>query len=375
MGKDTHPVTRTTARRQMELGAFVVGVLAVTAITVLVMRSKLHHSRDGRPPDTVLNKSVASVMSSDTADTPAATPRRAGGLFPPATVQGNDYGHNAFPSSPAPKTGTGDNMPEGSVEYEAQYAAAVVEVTVRSISEQRANTASGEPPTAVPGSLITDPTSENALYKTLVLDIDTIYHSESSPPDGWVIPVYSGTTANGPPTRSDIPRLPLDVNDVHVGDKALVFLERNPWRISEPCDSYAETLASQLSSGDDDYDTGLLIYSWYLIVDNTVVDGLSQHVFSLDNLRSRLVAFFAPTVTPTSTSTATSTPSPTPTPTPTPASFEPVADSYTLSTQPTQNYGTQSVLDVRGSSGPFYRSYLKFNVSEPIFRASRRVSM
>lgn len=73
------------------------------------------------------------------------------------------------------------------------------------------------------------------------------------------------------------------------------------------------------------------------------------------------------TPTPTETDTPTFTPTPTstitPTPTPTPATFNPSADSYTLSTSPTQNYGTASVLNIRGSSSPYYRTYLKFGVS------------
>jgi hypothetical protein len=75
----------------------------------------------------------------------------------------------------------------------------------------------------------------------------------------------------------------------------------------------------------------------------------------------------APTYTgtssPTSTLAATPTATESPSPTPTPATFAPSADAYTLSTNPTQNYGTASVLNIRGSSSPYYRSYLKFDVS------------
>jgi hypothetical protein len=69
------------------------------------------------------------------------------------------------------------------------------------------------------------------------------------------------------------------------------------------------------------------------------------------------------TATPAPSPTLTPTLTPTPTPTPTPANFNPSADAYTLSTSPTQNYGTASVLNIRGSSSPYYRSYLKFDVS------------
>ena len=68
---------------------------------------------------------------------------------------------------------------------------------------------------------------------------------------------------------------------------------------------------------------------------------------------------------PTRTPTSTLTPIPmlTSTPTPTPAVFGPSADAYTLSTNPTQNYGTSEVLNIRGGSSPYYRSFLKFDVS------------
>jgi hypothetical protein len=72
----------------------------------------------------------------------------------------------------------------------------------------------------------------------------------------------------------------------------------------------------------------------------------------------------APTTTMTPSFTATTPVISTQTATaPPPSTFAPVADAYTLSTNPTQNYGSASVLNIRDSSSPYYRTYLKFDVS------------
>ncbi len=74
-----------------------------------------------------------------------------------------------------------------------------------------------------------------------------------------------------------------------------------------------------------------------------------------------------PANTPTSTATAAGTPTLPATATPTPTSgsttltFNPAADSYVDTSNPTKNYGTSTALRVDGS--PIVNSYLRFNVS------------
>ncbi|MGE5549673.1 MAG: DNRLRE domain-containing protein [Bacteroidota bacterium] len=80
-----------------------------------------------------------------------------------------------------------------------------------------------------------------------------------------------------------------------------------------------------------------------------------------------------PTVTPSPTPTSTPTPTPTVTPTPTPSptptpgeisTFNPAADAYVMSENPTTNYGTANVEIVKGPGGTLQReAYVRFDLS------------
>lgn len=245
----------------------------------------------------------------------------------------------------------------------------IAKVRVVSIGEPRADNDSGVPPTRAPGPEGSSyPSSDKNLYSMVVFDVVTEYRgfAVEDPPDGFVIREFTGSVDDfgGPEGGGDISIRRLDLSSLEVGNVGLLMVaRRRDGTVITPMDRYVEEQTALLNESGRRFEDRVRITGWYRYGEDTATTIGMYHdsptvVVELSILETELQDWL-PTVTPTMTLTPTATL----TPTPTPATFPPSADAYTLSTSPTQNYGTASVLNVRGSSSPYYRSYLKFDVS------------
>lgn len=250
----------------------------------------------------------------------------------------------------------------------------VAKVKVVSVGDVRANTVDGVPPTRAPGPWGSSlPSPEKDQFVVIVFDVIEGYKGldGSNVPDGFVAIEYAGSVDDLGGWDAEVDTSPrrIDLSIIEPDDVGLLFAAERPQVYSNlgPISEYADDQTADLNRDGRQYIdnvdvVALFVYDYTIATIRGVFRTSPTKSVAIGALEGGIQGLLS-TATSSPTLTATNSPTPTHTPTPTPVTFAALADAFVLSTNPTQNYGTQDVLNVRGSSSPYYRSYLKFDVS------------